>query len=125
MATELAEFLADQLRAMGHITTKRMFSGAGVWCDGLMFALIIADTIYLKADDTNRGDFEAEGMSPFTYQGKARRVSLGYWRLPERLLDEPDELIDWARKALAAARKAAAGKAKSAPKPRRRVNPRA
>lgn len=125
MATELAEFLADQLRAMGHITTKRMFSGAGVWCDGLMFALIIADTIYLKADDANRGDFEAEGTGPFTYQGKGRMVEVGYWRLPERLLDEPDELIDWARKALAAARKAAADKAKSRPKPRRRIHPRA
>lgn len=123
MADAMAEFLADQLRSMGHVTTKRMFGGAGVWCDGLMFALIIADTIYLKADDSNRPDFVAESMGPFTYQGKGRVVEVGYWRLPERLLDEPDELIEWARKSLAAARKAAAGKGTTRPRSRRRVNP--
>lgn len=108
--TELAEFLVDQLRPLGRITAKRMFSGRGVWCEGLMFALIVADVIYFKADEGNRAAFEAEGMGPFTYQGKSRRVSLGYWRLPERLLDDPDELVDWARRALAAARKAAVKK---------------
>lgn len=111
--TELAAFLVDQLRPMGRITTKRMFSGEGVWCDGLMFALIIDDIIYFKADDGNRLAFEAEGMTPFTYQGKSRRISVGYWRLPERLLDEPDDLGYWARQALAAARRAAAKKARS------------
>jgi DNA transformation protein len=30
-----------------------------------------------------------------------------YWQLPERLLDDPDELAQWARVALAAAERAA------------------
>lgn len=122
-AIETARFLQELLEPMGHIAIKRMFGGAGIWCDGLMFALVIDATTYLKVDDSNRPAFEAEGMQPFTYQGKGRTVQVGYWRLPDRLLDEPDELLDWARGALAVARAAATGRqTKSKPATRKRVN---
>ena len=32
---------------------------------------------------------------------------MSYWRMPERLLDEPDELLAWARISLGVARKRA------------------
>ena len=105
-----AEFLQDQLRPLGHVTVRRMFGGAGVYCDGLMFGLVSDDTLYFRVDDGNRGAFEAEGQQPFTYDGKGRTIVLPYWRVPERLFDEPDEMIDWARAALAAARRVAAKK---------------
>ena len=44
-----------------------MFSGAGLYCDGVMFALMVRGTIYLKADATSIADFEREGSGPFTY----------------------------------------------------------
>jgi DNA transformation protein len=112
------EFLQDQLRPLGHVTVRRMFGGAGVYCDGLMFGLVSDNTLYFRVDDGNRGAFEAEGQQPFTYDGKGRTIVLPYWRVPERLFDEPDEMIDWARAALAAARRVAATK-KSKPKSRR------
>ena len=108
--TSFGEFLQDQLRPLGHVTVRRMFGGAGVYCDGLMFGLVSDDTLYFRVDDGNRGAFEAEGLSPFTYEGKGRTVVLPYWRVPERLFDEPEEMIDWARAALAAARRVAAKK---------------
>jgi DNA transformation protein len=50
-------------------------------------------------------------MAPFSYEAKGRTMQLGaYWRVPERLLDEPDEMLTWARAALAAGRRAAVGK---------------
>ena len=113
-----AEFLQDQLRPLGHVTVRRMFGGAGVYCDGLMFGLVSDDTLYFRVDDGNRGAFEAEGQQPFTYDGKGKTIQLPYWRVPERLFDEPEEMIDWARAALAAARRVAATK-KSKPKSRR------
>jgi DNA transformation protein len=39
-------------------------------------------------------------------------IDLSFWRVPERLFDEPDELIDWAKAALAAAHRVAAKRAK-------------
>jgi DNA transformation protein len=105
-----AEFLQDQLNALGPVTIRRMFGGAGVYCDGLMFGLVSDDTLYFRVDDGNRAAFEAEGQRPFSYDGKGRTIELPYWRVPERLFDEPDEMAAWARAALAAARRVAAKK---------------
>ena len=104
-------FLQDQLRGLGTITTRRMFSGAGLYCDGVIFALILRDTLYFKVDDSNRQAFEAEGLAPFTYQAGGQTRTIGaYWQIPERLFDEPDEMLEWARGALAAGQRAAAQK---------------
>ena len=114
-----ADFVRDLFAAFGLVTVRRMFSGAGVFADGLMFGLIVRDVIYLKADDTSIAHFEREGCAPFTYtrgkkSGRPSQHALPYWRLPERLYDDPDELAVWARRAFAAAeRKRFAGRTKS------------
>jgi DNA transformation protein and related proteins len=102
------EFIRDLFSGFGPVTVRRMFSGAGIFADGLMFGLIVRDVIYLKADDANIADFEREGCSPFTYtrgktSGRPSEHALPYWRLPERLYDDPDELAAWAKRAFAAA----------------------
>jgi DNA transformation protein len=86
-----------------------MFGGAGIWCEGLMFALVFDGAIFLKVDETSIPDFEREGSRPFVYTlakspGHVGRASLSYWRLPERLYDDPEELAVWAARALAIAR---------------------
>src|SRR4030088_3395965 len=104
-------FRKDQLPGLGTITTRRMFSGAGLYCDGMIFALILRDTLYFKVDDGNRQAYEAEGLEPFTYEARGKTVRIGaYWQVPERLFDEPDEMLDWARGALEAGRRAAVKK---------------
>jgi DNA transformation protein len=112
------EFLQDQLHSLGDVTVRRMFGGAGVWCDGVMFGLVSDDTLYFRVDDGNRGAFEAEGQQPFTYDGKGRTIVLPYWRVPERLFDEPDEMVAWAQAAVAAARRVAAKKTRKAKRKR-------
>lgn len=97
-------FLKDQLAGFGPIVIRRMFGGAGVYADSVMFALIADDTLYLKADATTSADFEAEGMGPFTYTAEGRKpITMSYWEAPPRLLEAPDELADWARTAFAIA----------------------
>jgi DNA transformation protein and related proteins len=113
---EFITFVADQLGSLGHITTRRMFSGAGIYCDGVIFALILRDALFFKVDDGNRAAYEAEGLEPFKYEARGRTVEIGsYWRVPERLFDDPDEMLEWARAAVAAGRRAEAQK-----KPKRR-----
>ena len=102
------DFIRDLFAPFRPVSVKRMFSGAGIFADGLMFGLIVRDVIYLKADDTTATDFEREGCAPFTYtrgrkNGQPREQALPYWRLPERLYDDPDELAGWAARALAVA----------------------
>lgn len=109
------EHLKDTLRGLGPVAVRRMFGGAGIYADGVMFALVADDTLYLKADETTKQTFEAEGLAPFGYEGGGRTITLPYWRAPERLFDDPDEMTDWARAALDVARRAAAKKPKRAP----------
>jgi DNA transformation protein and related proteins len=105
--SEFIAFVKDQLAPLGPIVSRRMFSGAGIYCDGVIFALILGDTLYFKVDDGNRSAYQAEGLSPFSYQSRGRTVVIGaYWRVPERLFDDPDEMVAWARAALAAAGRA-------------------
>ena len=101
------EYLAELFAGFGSVTVRRMFSGSGVFADGLMIALVVDGVIYLKADDSFVPLFEREGQAPFSYQTRdGKRTLNSYWRMPERLYDEPDELTEWARLALAAARRA-------------------
>ncbi|MGE5511263.1 MAG: TfoX/Sxy family protein [Bacteroidota bacterium] len=113
------DLLQDQLRGMGPVSVRRLFGGAGLYAAGTMFALVSDETLYLKADETTRADFEAEGMQPFSYATKdGRNTLMSYWRAPERLFDDPDEMLAWATRALAAAKRSAAKT--SSPKSRRK-----
>lgn len=103
-------FVKELLSELGPVMIRRMFGGAGIFCDGLMFALVADDVLYLKADDDTRAAFEAEGCVPFSYaKTGGRNTIMSYWRTPERLFDEPDELTVWARRALGVARRQQAG----------------
>jgi DNA transformation protein and related proteins len=98
------------------VAIKRMFGGGGVFLDGMMFGLVVDDVLFLKADDGNRFMFEAEGMGPFVYAAKGKSVTMSYWRAPERLYDESDDLLVFARGSLAAAHRGAKSKVKAKPR---------
>ena len=100
------DFLTELFSGFGPIAVRRRFSGAGIFADGLMIALVVDGVIYLKADDSFVPLFEREGQAPFSYRTRdGKRTLNSYWRMPERLYDEPDELAEWARLSLAAARR--------------------
>jgi DNA transformation protein and related proteins len=104
-----SQFISDLFAPFGPVAVRRMFGGAGLYRDGLMFALEFDGVIFLRVDEASIPDFEREGSRPFVYTrakspGKIGRASLSYWRLPERLYDDPEELAVWAERALAIAR---------------------
>ena len=49
--SDFIAFVVEQLSGLGPVRAKRMFGGAGVYCDAVMFALISDDTLYFKADE--------------------------------------------------------------------------
>jgi DNA transformation protein len=103
------EFLREQLAPLGRVTSRRMFGKTGVFCNGLMFGMVTDDTLWFRVDEQNREFFkEAKAFPPLNYEKGGRAIDLSFWRVPERLFDEPDEFVDWARAALAAARRVAA-----------------
>ena len=107
------ELLKDLLAPVGAVTVKRMFGGAGIYIDGLFIGIVDKDVLYFKTDETTRKAFETEGTGPFEYDTKhGPGVLNSYWRAPERLLDDSDEMAAWAREALGVARSAEAAKVK-------------
>jgi DNA transformation protein len=108
-SNSFADFLREQLAPLGRVTMRRMFGKTGVFCNGLMFGMVTNDTLYFRVDDGNRTVFkEAASVPPLNYEKQGRMIDLSFWRTPERLFDEPDELVGWARAALAAAGRVAA-----------------
>lgn len=127
----LLEYLLDQLSPLGGISSRIMFGGHSLFMHGLMVGFVDNETLYLKADDTNRPAFDSEGMRPFSYATKrGKRIALGYWEAPPAVLEEPEELQRWVLDAASAAKRSHEAKAprksarKSGPKTRNTAGPR-
>lgn len=115
------DFVQELFAELGPVQVKRMFGGAGGYADGLMFLLIAGDTIYIKTDEALRAELAAEGCGPFVWEPQSgpragEKIDLGYWRLPDSAMDDPDEAVRWGAKALAVAKAKAAAKPKRKPK---------
>ena len=116
-SSAFAESLREQLAPLGHLTMRRMFGKTGVFCDGVMLGMVTENTLYFRVDDQNRMTLkEAESYPPLNYAKKGSTIDLSFWRVPERLFDEPDELVIWAQAALAAAHRVAAKRERTGPK---------
>jgi DNA transformation protein len=90
-------YVMDQLTDFGDFQTKKMFGGVGIYHEGLMFALVGNEKFCLKADDSNRADFEAYGMRAFLSDENTK--GLPYWEVPVEIMEDREVLADWAHKA--------------------------
>lgn len=98
-----SDYVVELVSALGRVQAKRMFGGAGLFRDGVMFGVLINDVVYFRVDEALKADLAAQGSEPWVYvrQGEAREM--GYWRMPETAADDPDEAAAIARRAYAAA----------------------
>ena len=111
------EHLVALLEPLGEVRARAMFGGYGVYRGDLMIGLVADDVFYLKADDTNRPDFEAEGLGPFIYEGRGTGMPMPYFQAPLAALDDANEMCRWGARAYDAAVRTA--KPKPAKRPRR------
>jgi len=103
VSDEFAEFVIDQLSGWGDVSVRRMFGGAGLYCEGAMFGLIADDVAYLKADDSNREAFLQAGSSAFQ-PFPDKKMTMPYYDIPVDVLENRDELAGWAERSLAVAK---------------------
>jgi DNA transformation protein len=123
MAFDDPDSIRELFSSYGTVSVRRMFGGHGVFADGIMFALESDGELYLKADDLTIPKLASENSEPFVYKAKGREIALSYWKLPERLYDEPDEFAGFAREAFGAAQRAAGTKKKPARKKKKAPKP--
>ncbi len=110
MASEYVEYLLDSLGDAGTLNSRRMFGGHGLFCNGLMFALIADDIVYLKGDEQSAPNYQQAGCERFSYTRPNKLCYLNYYRAPDITLDDPFELQEWAAIAIASAQRADAKK---------------
>ncbi len=114
-----AEYVCEQLEALGRVKCKRMFGGFGLYLDSPMFGLITDDELYLKVDADNRETLLALGGKAFKpFENKPMIMS--YVSVDVDVLDDAERLCDLARLSLKAASQAAA-KRPAKPRSRRKA----
>ena len=91
------------MASFGPVQAKRMFGGWGIFRMGLMFAVVVGDELYFKADEQNVGRFRDRGLKSFTYEAKGRSVSLRYYQAPPETLEDASAMAEWAGEAYACA----------------------
>lgn len=123
--SEFISFVQELLQKWGQITARRMFGGHGLYHEGLMFAIVMEQRLYLKTDELNRPDFEAMGLKPFTFTMKGKDVALSYCAAPDEIFDEPLEAVRWAQSAWDAALRGHLSKEQAREKSRKRALERA
>ena len=90
------EYVMEMLQPLGEVTSRPMFGGYGVFESGDMFALVSADRLYFKADDSNRSRYEDAGSAQFN--------PMPYWEVPADVMDSDTDLEAWARISIELAR---------------------
>ena len=100
---EFVSYVTELLAPFGDVRARRMFGAYGIFRGDLMFGIVADETLYLKADDENRTDFEARGLERFVYYKKGKPMYLSYYQAPEEALDNSGDMLAWAEKSYAAA----------------------
>ncbi len=96
-------YLLDMLGDFGPVRARRMFGGYGIYRGDIFFAIVVDDTLYIKADDKTRALFEDKGLPRFVYKRQGKDCSMSYYMAPEEALEDRDELYYWAEKGFEAA----------------------
>ncbi len=114
------EFAVELFEGMGAVKVRKMFGGAGLYLNDVMFGLIDEETIYLKTDKALAAALMAEGSAPWIY-AKNPSAKHTYYRLPLDAMDNPDEAATWGKRAYLVA--AALKKPRVLRKPRAKAKP--
>lgn len=106
---DFCDYVVDLLSPLGQASYRFMFGGYGVYLDGLMIAIVADDRLLLRADEVNRGDYEARGIPAFRpYPDKLS--TMPYYEVPADVF-ESEDFLAWAGRSREAALRAQAAKA--------------
>lgn len=100
---EFLDYVKETFAHFGSIQTRKMFGSYGIFHQGLMFALISDEQLYLKVDNQSKQLFTELDLSPFTYIKQNKPVQLSYFAAPETVFEDEQEALYWANQAFQAA----------------------
>lgn len=93
---DFVNYIADMLQDLGRIDARYMFGDWGLYLDGIFFAIIDDNRLFVKADEKNRYLFEKHNLERFSYMRQKKKCYLNYYAVPEDAIDDTDKLKYWA-----------------------------
>ena len=103
---EFVEFVLEQLAPLGVVRARAMFGGHGIYLGAVIFAIIVDDALYFKADSITCARFAARGLKPFTYTARSKTITMQYYEAPPEVFEDPQAMRGWAQEAVEVALKA-------------------
>jgi len=97
------EFVLDQLGALPELRSRAMFGGHGLYQADRFFGILMDGRLYFRTDERTRTAYLELGMRPFVYEKSRRTMTLKYFEVPADVLENRQELVAWANRALQAA----------------------
>jgi DNA transformation protein len=97
-----ADFVLDQLQDLTDVECRAMFGGHGLYQDEIFFAILYKSTLYFKTDEQSAALYRRLGMKAF--RPNAKQTLKSYYEVPGEVLEDRDELAEWARAAIRVAR---------------------
>ena len=94
------DLILELLGPVGPVHCKRMFGGAGLFYQGLMFALVADDVLYLKVDPELEQAYHERGLQRFSFARGAKTLSMAYCEAPAEVLETPAAMQDWAARSI-------------------------
>ena len=94
------EFVLDQLGMLSDVRARAMFGAHGLYSGESFFGILDEGRLFFKTDAQSQADYIAHGMGPFTYELKGRVMTMGYYEVPPDVLENREELVTWARRAI-------------------------
>jgi DNA transformation protein and related proteins len=99
------EFVLDQLGALPELRARAMFGAHGLYAGDRFFGILDEGRLFFKTDTASAADYTSRGMGAFTYESKGKVMTMAYHEVPPDVLEQPQELVVWARRAIELAAK--------------------
>jgi DNA transformation protein len=93
-------FVLNQLSALPDVRSKAMFGAHGIYSGEHFFRILDEGRLFFKTDAASQADYTARGMGPFTYESRGKVMTMSYHEVPPEVLEQPLELVEWARRAI-------------------------
>ena len=106
----LVAWIEQAMAMLGVVTARAMMGGRTLYCDGVVFAILVDDALWFKADAASDAIWDAAEAQRFTYARDGGTATMNYRRAPDDCYDDADEFRRWARLALEAGARASAKK---------------
>ena len=98
MRSSFVDYIIDLLSPLGDLKAKAMFGGYGIYCNNIIFAIIVNDDLYFKTDKMLSKEFESDGSYPFTYKARGKTIALSYYKVTVEVIEDEEKLRSWFKK---------------------------